>query len=307
MRLGFGLPQTRTFAGPDAVAAVARRAEELGFDDLWVFDRVLFPLAPRTPYPASPDGKIPRAFRTVLDPFQTLTFAAAHTQRIGLGTSVLNLPYYNPVLLARELTSIDVLSRGRLRVGLGTGWSADEFEAVGVPQTAIGKRTNEALRLLKAIWTTDPVEFDGEYFRVARSVIQPKPVQQPHPPIYFAAFTPAAMRRVGQAADGWLPAGLPVAVMQSMFNHIKGIARDAGRDPTALELVVRANLLITAQPLHAGRAVFTGTLEQIHEDIVATRQIGAAALLFDAQTTAGATSLEGLLGCMEDVWRLACS
>jgi probable F420-dependent oxidoreductase len=305
MRLGFGLPQVGPEAGPEGLVTVAQRAEVLGFDDVWVFDRVLWPIAPRAPYPASADGVLPEACKRVLDPVETLTFVAAHTQRVGLGTSVLNLPYYNPVLLARQLTTLDVLSRGRVRLGLGTGWSPDEFEAVGSSMRAVGKRTDEALRLLKAIWTTDPVEFCGDYFRVAKSIIGLKPVQKPHPPIYFAAYTPAAMRRVAREADGWLPAGIPIEGMRAMFAGIKAMAAEAGRDPNAMEVIVRANLYISKQPLGDDRAVFTGAPEQLQADIQATRQLGAHALIFDAQFGRDGASAATMIARMEQLWALA--
>ena len=151
MRLGFGLPQVGSFGDPDAIAAVAKRAEALNFDSLWVLDRFLFPLEWQTPYPL---GTPPESFKQVLDPVEILTFAAAHTSAIGLGTSVLNLPYYNPVLLARRLTTLDVLSGGRLRLGLGIGWSLDEYQAAGTPWEGRGDRMGEAVEVLKAIWTT---------------------------------------------------------------------------------------------------------------------------------------------------------
>jgi alkanesulfonate monooxygenase SsuD/methylene tetrahydromethanopterin reductase-like flavin-dependent oxidoreductase (luciferase family) len=111
-------------------------------------------------------------------------------------TSIINLPWYNLVLLARRLSTLDVLSAGRLRVGLGIGWSSDEYEAAGVPWHERGKRADEFLQLLKQIWANDPVEFRGKYYRVPKSFIGPKPIQKPHPPIYMAAYTPSAMRRV---------------------------------------------------------------------------------------------------------------
>ncbi|MFI5398405.1 MAG: LLM class F420-dependent oxidoreductase [Candidatus Binatia bacterium] len=305
MRVGFGLPQVGRVARPDALVTVAQRAEALGFDDVWVFDRVLWPIAPRAPYPASPDGKLPAACKTVLDPVETLAFVAACTRRVGLGTSVLNLPYYNPVLLARQLTTIDVLSNGRLRVGFGTGWSPDEFEAVGASMIAVGKRTDEALRVLKTIWTTDPVKFAGDYYHVPESVIYPKPVQKPHPPIYWAAYTPAALRRVARQADGWLPAGIPVAGMKQMLAAIRQMAQEAGRDPSRIELVVRANVYLSETALGNNRAIFTGALEQIRADITATRELGAAALIFDAQFSPAAGSLDGLVRAMERLWGLA--
>ncbi len=305
MRLGVSLPQVGPMTGPDAVVRVAQRAEALGYDDVWVFDRVMWPLAPRAPYPPAPDGKLPELCQTVLDPLETLAFVAACTQRVGLGTSVLNLPYYNPVLLARQLSTIDVLSGGRLRVGFGTGWSPDEFEAVGVPMTQIGRRTDEALRVLKAIWTTDPVEFHGEFFHVAKSVINPKPAQKPHPPIYWAAYTPAAMRRVAREADGWLPAGLPLPVLQQMFAAIQTRAREAGRDPSRIELVVRANLYISNSPLGDDRAVFTGNLDQLGADIAATRALAAASLILDVQFLPRSATVDRMLERIEQLWEVA--
>jgi alkanesulfonate monooxygenase SsuD/methylene tetrahydromethanopterin reductase-like flavin-dependent oxidoreductase (luciferase family) len=129
MRIGFALPNAGAIASPEAVSKVARRAEELGYDTLWTFERVLYAVKPQNPYPGTADGKWPESFRRMLDPLDTLTFAAAQTKKIFLGTSVLDIPYYNPVMLARRLTTIDYLSNGRLRVGLGLGWSQDEMEA----------------------------------------------------------------------------------------------------------------------------------------------------------------------------------
>ena len=131
-------------AGPEAVIMVAKRAEELGFDSLWVLDRILWPVNPRAPYPLG-DGSLPVQYKNVLDPLETLTFAAAHTSRIALATGVLNLPWYNPVLLARQLTTLDILSRGRLRVGFGIGWSPDEYEAAGATWQDRGKRADESI------------------------------------------------------------------------------------------------------------------------------------------------------------------
>lgn len=305
MRIGIGLPQTGAVAGPKALVAVAQRAEELGFDDGWVLDRLLWPLEPRVPYPASPDGKLPERSQRVLDPLDTLAFVAARTERLGLGTSVLNLPYYNPVLLARRLATIDVLSRGRLMVGFGTGWSPEEYEATGAEMRAVGRRTDEALALIRTVWTAEIVSFEGEFFRVARSVIEPKPVRKPHPPVYWAAFTPRAMRRVALASDGWMPAGIPLDVMATMFDGIRAMAREAGRDPGRLELVVRANVRFTRKPIEGARPPFAGTAEQVHADVEASRALGAAALIFDVQFAPGSDTIEGMLARLEEVHGIA--
>src|SRR5262245_45093442 len=225
MRLGCVLPTFGPLAGPEAVKRVAEGAEGLGFHSLWVADRLLYPIAPRTPYPASADGVLPEYFKRSMDPVEALTFAAAHTRRITLGTSVLNMPFYNPVVLARRLATLDVLSGGRLRVGLGQAWSADELEAVGADPKVRASRADEFISALKAMWGPDPVEFQGRHFRVARSIVGLKPVQRPHPPIYLAGYVAAALRRTASLADGWLPASLPMAAMGQMAPQIQALVR----------------------------------------------------------------------------------
>ena len=305
MRLGFNLPQIGPAAGPEAIVRVAQRAEELGYDSVWVTERLLYPIEPQTPYMATPDGSLPEVYKTVLDPLEALTFVAGQTSRIGLGTSILDMPYYNPVMLARRLTTLDVLSGGRLRLGLGLGWSQDAFDAAGASMKQRGRRANEFISVLKAIWTTDPVEFQGEFYQVPKSVILPKPVQKPHPPIYLAAFNPAGLKRTATMANGWLPAGLRADGMKQMMEGIRGMAQEAGRDPSEVVLVVRANLLVTDEALGEDRWIFTGSSEQIKADIAATREIGAAELHFDPSFSPDGTSVEGFLSRMEQMRELA--
>ncbi|HEY7714778.1 MAG TPA: LLM class F420-dependent oxidoreductase [Candidatus Binatia bacterium] len=304
MRFGFALPQIGSLAGPEALAMVAKRAEVLGFDSLWVLDRLLWPVSPRAPYPIG-DGSLPVQYKSALDPVETLMFAAAHTSRIALATGVLNLPWYNPVLLARRLTTLDILSGGRLRAGFGIGWSPDEYEAAGATWQDRGKRADESIEVLKKIWTTDPVEFHGKHYRVAKSFIGPKPVQKPHPPIYMAAFTPSAMKRVAAAADAWLPVGIPLSGVGAMFDGIKKMAKEAGRDPSALELIVTAGVEIHNTPIEKERMEFTGTIEQIGEDFAAARRLAAAEIAIYAQFLPPGETAKDLISRMEDLWRIA--
>jgi probable F420-dependent oxidoreductase len=304
MRFGFALPQLGSAVGPETLVTVAKRAEDLGFDSLWVLDRILWPVNPRVPYPIG-DGSLPVKYKSVLDPLETLTFAAAYTRRVALGTSVLNLPWYNPVLLARRLTTLDVLSAGRLRIGFGIGWSPDEYEAADAPWQERGKRADEIIQALKKIWTTDPVEFQGKYYRIPKSVIGPKPVQKPHPPIYMAAYTPAAMKRVAAEANGWFPVGIPLSGIGPMFEGIKGMTKDAGRDPSALALIVRANVEIHETAIQKERVDFTGTLEQIADDIKTTQKLGAAEIVFDLQFSPGVETASDIVTRMEQLWPVA--
>ncbi len=294
MKLGFGLPHSGTIASPEAMIMVAKRAEELGYDSLWVFDRFLAPVQPQSPYPGTPDGSLPENYKTVLDPLHTLSFVAAHTSRIALGTSVLIMGYRNPVLLAQSLTTIDVLSGGRLRVGLGQGWSKDEHDAAGVSMKDRAARGDEVIQVLKAMWGADPVEFQGKFFQVPKSIVQLKPVQKPHPPIYLAAFTPGAMKRVATYADGWMPTFVPPDAMAQQMEGIRAMAQEAGRNSSDLKLVVRANVVVTPQSQGDQRQLFYGSLDEIKSDIRATRDIGADELFIDPQGESAEVYLEAM-------------
>ncbi len=302
MNLGFALPQIAGFASRENMISGANRAEELGFDSVWVLDRLMWPEQPKAPYPASPDGSLPEQFKRTLDPLDTLSFVAGITDKVTLGTNIINLPYYNPVLLARRVASLDVLSGGRARLGLGVGWSPDEYEAVGTPFSNRGKRADEAVQVMKAVWGADPVAFEGEFYHVAKSTIGLKPIQDPHPPIYMAAYSPRAMQRAALYSDGWAAAGIPLEGLEQMFGAIKAMAAEAGRRADALELVVRANVYFTDKPIEADRFIFTGTVDQIVEDVVASREIGATEVLFDVQFSPEIDSIEEYLTAMEQLY-----
>jgi probable F420-dependent oxidoreductase len=299
MRVGFALGNIGPIGTPDHIVRIAQRAEALGYDTLWTVERLLWPVKPQTPYPVTPDGSLPTVYKQVLDPLDSLCFVAGQTKRIGLATSVLDIPYYNPVMLARQVTTLDVLSRGRVRLGLGLGWSKDEHDAVGAEMKNRGERAEEFLKVLKAIWTTDPAEFKGKYYTLPKSHIGPKPVQKPHPPIYMAAFVPAALNRIARLADGWNPVAIPADGMKQMFDGIKHMAKEAGRDPSTLEMVVRANVEVSEAPRPAEGMIFTGTLEQVKEDIAACKRLGAHEVFFDPTFMAGAQTLDRWLEWME--------
>ena len=172
MKIGVAVPNIGPVATPEAVKTVAQKAEALGYHSLWTVERLLWPVKPKLPYPVTPDGSLPEEYKYTLDPLDTLTFAAAHTSKIKLGTSVLDMPYYNPVTLARRLSTIDILSKGRLNVGLGLGWSPDEMEATGADMKVRGARADEFIQVMKAIWTTDPAEFQRQVLLAAQVAYQ---------------------------------------------------------------------------------------------------------------------------------------
>jgi probable F420-dependent oxidoreductase len=285
MRIGIGLPQLGRFADIDTMRRVAIAAEASGLSSLWVIDRLLVPVDPRSAYPASADGTLPPEQRTAIDPLVALTVAATVTDRIRLGTSVLVAPWYPPVVLARALASVDVASAGRLTVGLGVGWSRDEYEAVGAPMQQRGRRLDEILELLDSLWS-------GRTQRVTRKErIEPAsltvhPAQRPRPPILLAAYTAAGLDRIARSADGWLPTGLPFDAVAAGWTTIRDGAAAAGRDPDALELVVRAAPTVSDAALGPTRAPFTGSRRQIADDVAHTRDLGAHELIIDLQAQA---------------------
>ncbi|MCT7661948.1 TIGR03619 family F420-dependent LLM class oxidoreductase [Mycobacterium deserti] len=257
--LGFALPQFGESACAD-LARFASSAEQLGADSLWVGDRLLAAVTPSVGY----NGKdtIPERFRTCLDPFVALAVAAASTRTAMLGSSVFVAPWYPPVQLARQLTSIDVVSGGRLVPGFGIGWSPEEFQAAGAPFRGRGAQLDELLDALDALWTEDPVRHEGRRWSIPESWVGLKAVQRPRPPVYLGAFTPAGLKRVGERADGWLAAvQVPDAVNVDMLDwqrrFIDDAARAAGRDPSDIHTHVRINVAEGTSVDAVARAVAT--------------------------------------------------
>ena len=300
MKLGVSVPNIGPVATPEAIKTVAKKAEAMGYNSLWTVERLLWPIDPKTPYPVTPDGSLPEQYKYNLDPLDVLTFAAAVTTKIRLGPSVLDIPYYNPVTLARRLSTIDILSKGRLNVGLGLGWSPDEMEATGADIKVRGARADEFIQVLKALWTTDPSEFHGKFFSLSKSHINAKPVQKPHPPVYIAAFAPAALKRVASMADGWNPTGLSVEAMAQMFGAIQQMAEAAGRNPSELKMIVRGNLVLRDKPVEKDRPIFMGTPDQIRQDIAACEKIGADEVFLELGFTHGGQELSNWEWWMEE-------
>jgi len=282
LKIGFCLPQMTEAATPEAVRETARRAEELGYDSLWVQERLIRPLEPQTGYPGTPDGQLPPQYRWVLDPFETLTYAAAVTSRVKLGASVIVFAYHSPTDVAKKFATLDVLSGGRAVAGLGLGWSKDEYDASGTPFKNRGARQEEYIAALKALWGPDPVEFKGKYYTVPKSEVGPKPVQKPHPPLVLASFAPAGIMRAGRMCDGWHPiAAVPMAVLAQGVQAAKGAARAAGKDPETLSFPCRVFPMLTETAVQDGRMPFQGSLEQLREDARAAAEAGLTELVIE--------------------------
>ncbi|AGL18417.1 TIGR03619 family F420-dependent LLM class oxidoreductase [Actinoplanes sp. N902-109] len=262
MRIGINLPHYGALTGPDDIIEVSRAVEAMGYDSLWTGDRLLSPLRPSHRYPGG-DGTMPAEMNVYLDPLTALTFAAATTSRVRLGTSTLNATLYPPVALARTLTTLDVLSRGRLDVGLGLGWLGDEYTASGVPWERRGERLDEILDVWDKVWVDDVVRHEGARYRVPDSRIEPKPVQRPRPPILLAGLTPQAMTRIARRGDGWLAVGLPLPYLGSLWEQVKTESERYGRSPGAIRMVQRLNPRVTPGPVDPAEVPARGTLEQI--------------------------------------------
>lgn len=278
MKVGMSLPQIGPQASPESLVKVASRAEELGYDSVWVLERLLWPLNPKEPYPATPDGSLPEAYQIVFDPIETLTFVAAHTKKVQLGTSVVVLPYHTPIQLARRIATLDVLSGGRALVGVGAGWSRDEFEAVGTPFERRGSRCDEFLQAMIDIWTKDPVKFDGEFYHIPESKVGPKPVQKPHPPVYVAGFGQYTFDRAMKFGEGWNPSGIQsFEQLENMVNQFRRTSERAGRE--SMEVVLRVFTVVLKQSPGRNRAPMVGTPDEVRHDTRRLHDIGVTHLI----------------------------
>ena len=258
MQIGFGIPVSGSWATPGNIVEVARKAEALGYASLWSFQRVLTSAARVTAVSA---------------------YLAAVTEQIRIGIAIVNLPFYAPIVLAKTLTSIDLLSEGRLDAGLGLGWNPDEFAAAGVPMERRGARAEDFIACLRAIWTQDPVEHHGEFYDVPRGYVDPKPAQRPHPPILLGGSAEPALRRVGRMSEGWISASrFEAAKVPAAIETIREAAREAGRDPADLRVVIRGSVKVREAD---EETPLTGTVEKIKRDMAAYADAGATELFVD--------------------------
>ncbi|MGH9952376.1 MAG: TIGR03619 family F420-dependent LLM class oxidoreductase [Nitrososphaeraceae archaeon] len=282
MKVGLVLPQFGEHATTENIIYIATEAEKERIDSVWVLDRLLWPIKPQTPYVASPDGSLPVEYQNVLDPLTTLTYVAAVTEQISLGTSVIDIFFQNPIVLSKRITTLDILSDGRVIAGLGIGWSKDEYEVSGIPYKDKGTRADEYLQVLKKIWTDDVVEFKGQFYNIPASKIGPKPVQKPHPPILLGGFSPKTFSRIVNYANGWIGvAGFgPLEQLEQMINGLKESARKSDKDPSKISIYMISYPNVLESPSNQIRAPMTGTIEQIGSDIEQIKAMGTDHIIF---------------------------
>src|SRR5919202_4076810 len=250
MRLGVALPTTGDSASAETITEVAATAERIGLHSLWTFERLLAPTAG-----GQMDGQtitLPDAYKSVFSPLEVLAFAAAHTSRITLGTSIMVALLHNPADLARRFATLDRLSGGgRVVAGLGQGWMAQEFETAGVPLTNRGPRFSEFIEVMRAAWGPDPVSYDGRFYRVQESSVGPKPVQG-SVPILAGAASPGGIRRAARLGLGLNPVWFGWEALEGTVQAYRAAAAEAGHDPATLPVVVRVNQFVAAEPTEDG-------------------------------------------------------
>jgi len=270
MQIGFGIPVSGAWATPANIVEVSRKAESLGYSSLWSFQRTVFPA----------DDSIAAPYRSVHDPLAISAYVAAVTERIRIGIAIVNLPFYAPIVLAKTLTSIDLLSGGRLDAGLGLGWNPDEFAAAGAPMQRRGARAEDFVACLRAIWSPEEiVEHHGEFYNVPRGKVDPKPAQKPHPPILLGGSAEPALQRVGRIADGWISASrFDAAKVSGAIETISTAATDAGRNPAGLRFIIRGSVKVRDND---DETPLTGTVDKIKRDMTAYAEAGATELFVD--------------------------
>jgi probable F420-dependent oxidoreductase len=285
LSISFGLPVSGSWATPATMLHVARRAEALGYAALYTFQRVLRPADGGSVDEAANPSARPvddPSYEAVHDALLPLALVAGHTERIGLGTATLCAPFTAPALLAKSAATLDVLTGGRLTLGLGIGWMPHEYAAAGVPFSRRGARMEEYLRCLHALWTQDPVEFDGEFYTVPRSHTGVRPVHLPHPPVLLGGAAPAALRRAGRLAEGWISSTKQdLGSLAASVELVRAGAREAGRDEDGVRVLVRVVVELLDDDTPGARAPFTGTREQVREDLSALARQGATEVLVD--------------------------
>ena len=294
MEYGFYLPSGGRAAQPDNLTSIARQGDDLGFYCMVMPDHVVQPRSVESQYPYSITGDIQQAHSTAsderLEQITTLAYLAGITDQIKLVTSVMIIPYRNPILTAKMLSTLDMLSKGRLILGAGVGWMEEEFELLDTePFAERGAVTNEYLRAFIELWTSDNPTFEGKYVNFSDITFLPKPIQKPHPPIWIGGQSKPAIRRAAQIGDAWHPVGaIPAAPLEpeelaENLALLHNYAEKAGRDPSKIQVSVKAPLY-DSNNSDGSRRRFTGSPDEVPQDVQTYADVGVTHLIFDFRT-----------------------
>ena len=291
MKYGFTLPGRGPLATPERLGALAKKGEELGYDTVLTGDHILVPRKIASPYPYTEGGEFPGTpSGESMEQLTLLSFLAGQTSKIRLVTSVIIVPHRNPLVAAKALATLDVLSKGRLVVGVGVGWMREEFEALGLPPfEERGAVTDEYIRAYKELWTSDDPSFQGKYVSFDDISFLPKPVQKPHPPIWVGGESRPALRRTAELADGWYPLGSnpthPMGTPEQLragLARLASYARSFGRDPAEIEIIYRTHQFeLKKNGRGSGALPFVGNADQMASDIGQYQQMGVGSLILD--------------------------
>ena len=293
MQFGFSIPNRGALADASCIRAMAEFGERLGYDCVAVPDQVVTPRDYASKYPYAEDGKLPGSGTgESLENFAVMAFLIGITNRLKLLSSVIVLPRRPAVLTAKALATMDVMSDGRLIVGCGAGWFREEFEALGAPpHEARGRVTDETLEAFRELWTSDEPWFHGEFVRFENIIFEPKPVQQPGPPIWIGGEGAAALRRVVKLGDGWYPIGTnprhPLDTeprFRGGVERLKTLSEEYGRDPTTISIAFWAHRYGLGDPVvsdDGNRRLFTGSADDIKGDIAALDGLGVGMIVFN--------------------------
>jgi probable F420-dependent oxidoreductase len=303
MEFGCVFPNRGPMATPANLGRVADKAEALGYDTVWFSDHIVIPTEVKSFYPYDPSGKMPfNPSEPYWEPLTVIGYVAGRTSRLRLGTSVLILPYRNPIVTAKMLATLDVLSNGRVTLGAGVGWMEEEFKAIGLDTySRRGAYSDECIRIFRELWTKDNPSFQGEFHQFSNIRCEPRPVQPGGLPIWIGGHTPQAIRRVARLGDGWQPlvqrppADLPPAEMQEKIAQLRAFAQQAGRDPRRITLAMGSSIQFTDGAATGPRSLFTGTSAQIVDTLRRYQELGIQNFRCDFPSL----SIDGLLQAME--------
>lgn len=282
MKYGFSLVVRGNDATPEAFLAMAQRAEALELDALWCSAHIIIPPQVKSDYVMVPGRKHGEHWKErYWEPFTLLSYLAGLTRRITLGTSIIVLPMHNPYEVAKQVAEVDQLSGGRFILGVGVGWFEEEFEVLGQDFHTRGARTDDALALMKALWTTEPVTHKGRFYSVQDAHFAPKPVQRPHPPIWVAGSSKAALRRAARYGDAWHPVRPSYAELRQARQELAGYLEAEGRSPDSLGLAVKLPLVFQDGPPAEGQFPTEGRPADMVAAIKRFQELGAEHLVFD--------------------------
>ena len=309
MDYGLHLPASSVTVKPEELVRFAQQAEALGFYCLTVADHVIVPKNISVPYPYTVDGKYPGTGYH-LETLMTMGYLAGATKRIRFITSVMIAPYRNPVITAKMLASLDVLSGGRVILGLGVGWMKEEFENLRAPAyEERGRVTDEYIRAFRELWTSDNPKFNGKFCRFSDIVFLPKPIQKPTIPIWIGGHSKQALRRAGQLGDGWHPiGGVPTIPLEPEdvkrdLETLADYAVKAGRNPKTIRVALKGSLFDREKQITPGkRRRFIGSAEEVASDIRDYRGAGVDTMIFDVRRPSITETLERMAWLAQEVF-----